>query len=478
MSTIARLIGKQDSFAQLQSLFGASLPPQPKLHLGCGEVRLENYINIDFPPSEHTVQKKAAADVYANITQLCFKPEQISEIRLHHVFEHFDRPTALALLAAWHQWLTPQGELIIETPDLERSIDLLRNPQHSFQEKQIVLRHLFGSHEASWAVHYDGWYEEKYRWALSALGYEILKVEHSEWKMTRNITVQARRGASLSNADIAARAKKLLRSSMVDNAASEESLWQQWCSQFDGVFETCCSTQKHPKVSIFIPAYNREQYLPQTLDSLLSQTFTDFEIIIADDGSTDNTMAIAQAYATKDSRIKVLALQHSGEVETRNAAIAQTSPHSKYLLNHDSDDVSLPTKLETLVNFLDANPHISIVGCRAAYFDDLGNNLGIPPIELAPDKIRATFGQANSMINSASLIRREVFTRLGGYREEFRSVDDYDFFARALLAKFELANVPDILHLIRIHPQSVGSTRAQLQEQLASQVRAHYEANR
>ena len=74
----------------------------------------------------------------------------------------------------------------------------------------------------------------------------------------------------------------------------------------------------------------------------------------------------------------------------------------------------------------------------------MGNCKGRPAIEYEPKRIRQTFGRVNSMINSASLVRREVFAKIGGYREEFRSVDDYDFFARALTAGFELANIPII----------------------------------
>lgn len=478
MNNIPHLRAKEDSLAQLQAIFGATLPRHPRLHLGCGEIRLQGYLNIDFPPAHHSVQKTQAADVFADISQLRFGAGQIAEVRLHHVFEHFDRPTALAFLAAWHQWLTPDGKLVIETPDFRSSMNLMAKPELSIQQKQVVLRHLFGSHEASWAVHYDGWYDDKYRWILSELGYDVISIEHSEWKLTHNVTVTARRGVVLDRQEIARRAKNLLRSAQVDNSASEESLWLHWCKQFDQVFDTCFPGENHPKVSIFVPAFNREQYLAQTLDSLLNQTFGDFEVIVADDGSTDGTLAVANAYAARDPRIKVVSLQHAGEVSTRNEAINYTNPHSCYLLNHDSDDVSLPTKLETLVRFLDSNPQIAIAGCRAAYFNDAGQNLGIPEVELTPERIRATFGQVNSMINSAALIRREVFSAVGGYREEFRSVDDYDFFARALIAKFELANVPDILHLIRLHPNSVGSTRTHLQEDLAKKVRSNYDANR
>lgn len=478
MNSIPHLKPAEDALPQLRAALGANLPSPLKLHLGCGEVRLPGYLNVDFPPLQHTVQISTVADVYADITQLRFQGEQISEIRLHHVFEHFDRPTAFALLAAWYQWLAPDGQLVIETPDFNGSVQLMLRPDLSLQQKQSVLRHLFGSHEASWAVHYDGWYEEKYRWVLSELGYQVTRVEHGEWQLTRNVTICARRGAVLTPNEIAHRAKKLLRSFMVDNAESEQRLWQQWCKQFDQVFARCFSYQSAPKVSIFIPTYNRERYLPQTLESLLTQTFNDFEIVIADDGSTDNTVAVARSYAARDSRIRVLVLPHRGEVATRNDAIAQTNPHSQYLLNHDSDDLSVANKLSCLVNYLDQNPGIAIVGCRAVYFNDQGQTLGVPEIELTPERIRESFGRVNSMINSASLIRREVFVRIGAYREEFRSVDDYDFFTRALMAGFEMANLAEPLHLIRLHPESVGSTRAALQQQLAQQIQMTYEASR
>lgn len=475
MTLTPELRPAEDALAQLRAIFGAKLPLQLKLHLGCGEVNLPDYLNIDFPPTQHTVQVSQAAQVFADITQLRFASGQIAEVRLHHVFEHFDRPTALALLAAWQQWLAPDGIITIETPDFNASAQLMFSPELSLQQKQSVLRHLFGSHEASWAVHYDGWYEEKYRWILTELGYEVVKVEHSKWQLTRNVTVVARKQAKFTPGEVSQRAKKLLRAFMVDDALSEQRLWQQWCKRFDEVFSRCFAHKSAPKVSIFIPTYNRERYLPQTLESLLTQSYGDYEIIVADDGSTDNTLAIARSYAARDARIRVVALPHRGEVATRNDAIAHTNPGSQYLLNHDSDDLSVANKLECLVGYLDSNPNISIVGCRAVYFNDQGQTLGAPDLELTPDRIRASFGRVNSMINSASLIRRAVFDKIGAYREEYRSVDDYDFFARALMSGFELANLAEPLHLIRLHPESVGSTRAELQRQLAQKVQATYE---
>ena len=468
-----------------------------RLHLGCGEQHFDGYVNIDHPPAKHTVQSSVAADIFADIVQLELPAGSVDEVRLHHLFEHFNRPTALALLCRWQCWLKRGGRLVIETPDAEASASLIAEPQHSFAQKQVVLRHLFGSHEADWACHYDGWYPAKYERVLGALGFGEIQCQRGEWLMTRNVTATAVKVAERSLPELASAVSEILRESLVDASASETRLHGIWMGEFThrlgaavqsrgaaregppSASAPLASSPTHaPVVSIFIPAYNREQYLSATLDSLLAQTFGDFEIIVADDGSTDRTLAIARDYAVRDSRIRVLALPHRGEVVTRNEAVRAAHQGSCFLTNHDSDDIALPDKLLRLVAYLEEHPSIGVVGCFAEYFDDSGKTLGRPPLEHEPARIRATFGEFNSMVNSAALIRRAVFAKVGLYREPFRSVDDYDFFARALLAGFDLANVPDVLHCIRLHPTSVGSTRARQQQELAAVIRAAYQAGK
>lgn len=461
-----------------------------RLHLGCGEQHLNGYVNIDYPPSEHSVQNRTAADLHGDITLLEFPDGSVDEIRLHHVFEHFDRATALALLCKWHEWLKPGGRLWIETPDLMGCLDLLRAGECSHREKQVVLRHLFGSHEARWAVHWDGWYEAKYRRVLTELGYEDLRFEGGAWKMTRNISVQAVKGLARSRADLRRAAETLLSESLVDDSESELRLLETWRSMLarclgsggpvcadDPSVKAPGSTLPRPGeagavpvVSIFMPVYNREQYLSATIESIRSQTFEAWELVIADDGSTDGTCGIARRHAEGDARIKVLELPHRGEVVARNEALRRTDPRSRYLMNHDSDDLSEPSKLATLVEVLESEPDIGGLGCDARYFDDQGADRGAPSIEHDPRRIRQTFGTVNSMIHSATLFRRELLETVGGYRESFRTVDDYDLFARALLAGFWLANLPFPLHRIRLHAESVGSTRAGTQKDLAERV--------
>lgn len=207
-----------------------SIETPVKLHLGCGEQRLEGYRNIDFPPSEHTVQITSAADEFADVTRLAYSAGSIAEVRLHHVFEHFDRPTALRLLVDWRTWLAGGGELVIETPDFERCArNFARRVGRG--DRGVLLRHVFGSHEAAWAVHWDGWYEERYRTTLSALGYTPLQIERASWQGTHNITVRASSpGPAPARDELLNAAEDLLRASLVDESESERRLLAQWAA--------------------------------------------------------------------------------------------------------------------------------------------------------------------------------------------------------------------------------------------------------
>ena len=200
-----------------------------KLHLGCGGVYLEGYRNIDLPVEGHGVQEAIRPDVYADITKLEFAPESVSEIRLHHVFEHFERPTALRLLIDWYRWLEPGGQLVVETPDFARSARTFLW-KRSQADQMKILRHLFGSHEARWAVHCDGWYPAKFRWVLGELGYVNVKAKRSAWRGTFNVTVRARKpyGSARSREELLDIGEQLLRQSLIDESATEERMFEVW----------------------------------------------------------------------------------------------------------------------------------------------------------------------------------------------------------------------------------------------------------
>lgn len=223
-------IQSRDQLDEAKTIAGQNDNGKLRLHLGCGEVYLPGYHNIDYPPDEHTVQVASKADQYGDITQLHYEPGSVQEIRLHHVFEHFSRPVSLRLLIEWYTWLDEGGKIIIETPDFERSVRaFLRKKQ---PQEFISLRHIFGSQEARWANHYDGWYQGKFELVLTRLGYKDIQYSYSEWKDLHNITIVAfKHPPYLDQIDQLQAAEELLELSLVDDSPTEKRLLQVWLDE-------------------------------------------------------------------------------------------------------------------------------------------------------------------------------------------------------------------------------------------------------
>ncbi|EKD88023.1 MAG: ubiquinone/menaquinone biosynthesis methylase-like protein, partial [uncultured bacterium] len=175
----------------IYSLIDEKLGRKMKLHLGCGEVHLTDYINIDYPVDQHTVQTKPAADEFHDILELSYPHDSIDEIRLHHVFEHFSRPVALGLLAGWWCWLRPEGILHIEVPDFDRTVLTVLNPFSKQELRGVALRHIFGSQEASWAVHMEGWSPKRLSHLIRSMGYKVNQVNKNSYKGTHNFEIIA-----------------------------------------------------------------------------------------------------------------------------------------------------------------------------------------------------------------------------------------------------------------------------------------------
>lgn len=204
-----------------------------KLHLGCGQVYLEGYTNIDFPLSEHTVQQKSVADEYADLRELKYKKNSIDEVRLHHVFEHFPRHIAIALLASWQVWLKRGGKIMIEVPDFTETSKVVLG-KYGERDKAVALRHIFGSNEAEWATHYEGWTEDNFKEILGAYGFKNIKFTKESYLATRNITVTARKGMfTLNKKSASKKAREYLHKFTVDESVFEKNLLNIWVNEFN-----------------------------------------------------------------------------------------------------------------------------------------------------------------------------------------------------------------------------------------------------
>ncbi|MEX2006652.1 MAG: class I SAM-dependent methyltransferase [Candidatus Saccharimonadales bacterium] len=206
-----------------------------KLHLGCGQVYLEGYVNIDYPLSKHTVQQKSVADEFADLTDMKYKPESIEEVRLHHVFEHFPRTQAVALLVSWHSWLKKGGRVHIEVPEFDATARLVLDPKVPKKDRRLAMRHIFGSNEAPWAVHYDGWNEERFKELFDTFGFKTEKVERNSYMATRNIEVFAKKNKKTPSSDkIREKARDYLRPFTVNDSEFETRLLEIWLNDFTG----------------------------------------------------------------------------------------------------------------------------------------------------------------------------------------------------------------------------------------------------
>jgi len=204
-----------------------------KLHLGCGHYYLKGYVNIDYPVSKHTLFSKSLVDKHADIAKLKYKPNTVDEIRLHHVFEHFPRPIVCALVVTWRYWLKSGGILHIEVPDFDKSAQIILNPLTTNKAKFVALRHIFGSHEADWANHYEGWSIKRLTNFLKDYQFDIIKTNKSHWLGTHNINVIAKKNNQLlttTNANIIS--KQYLTNFLVDQSVSEVKLLKIWIDSY------------------------------------------------------------------------------------------------------------------------------------------------------------------------------------------------------------------------------------------------------
>jgi len=205
---------------------------KPRLHLGCGESHINGYINIDFPMDCRPLHLKETADYFYDISRLTFPSKSVEAIENHHVFEHFSRASSIALLCAWHYWLVEGGELVIETPDFENGITRYLN-EPSFKVKQSITRHLFGSQEASWALHWDGWSKDKFQFFLSQLGFHVFYINNFSWECLDNILVRAKKEQHKTIDQLKKIGKELLKLSLINTTESEIDMWEGWCEDFE-----------------------------------------------------------------------------------------------------------------------------------------------------------------------------------------------------------------------------------------------------
>ncbi|MDG5469929.1 glycosyltransferase [Deltaproteobacteria bacterium IMCC39524] len=214
------------------------------------------------------------------------------------------------------------------------------------------------------------------------------------------------------------------------------------------------------KVSIVMPVYNGSRYIGQAIESILNQSFRDFELIIINDGSTDDSVFKARAYS--DARIKIIdRIENFGLAVTRNEGVAAAC--GTYVAMLDCDDIACSTRLEEQVRFLDQNPDFGLVGSWVELIDVDGCSDGdVWRYETSSLKIPCALLFNNRFAQSAVMIRKDILPE-GPYRLEFPPAEDYDLWVR-LLPQTRVANIPKPLVRYRVHPGGTSRKQAMVAE--------------
>lgn len=226
-----------------------------------------------------------------------------------------------------------------------------------------------------------------------------------------------------------------------------------------------------PRVTVLIGTWNNAETLPRAIDSILRQTLGDLELIVVDDGSTDQTPEIVRKI--DDDRIRYMPLVHQGIPRSLNVAIgAATAP---VIAVQDADDWSLPERLERQLAVLEADPSVAVVGCRMREVDEDGRAMPTPRLPLASGDVRNALLRFNPIPNTAAAFRRDVVVAHGGFDPRFRYAMDYDLWCR-ISNEHRVVNIPECLAVRTMGDGNAGALRER--EQIRETIRIRVETYR
>jgi len=210
---------------------------------------------------------------------------------------------------------------------------------------------------------------------------------------------------------------------------------------------------KNPKISIVLPCYNGAKMIGEAIESVIAQTYKDWELIIVNDCSTDNTKEVAESYAVKDKRIRVFSNKKNSKLPaTLNHGFREAN--GEYWTWTSDDNLLLPTMLEDMSGYLDAHPEVGFLCADEEFIDMQGKVLGTHVI---PDDVALRL-PLNCFIGAAFMYRAEIAKRIGEYRVDLFLAEDFEYFLR-LNDNCQLAHLPKVLYQYRANPGSLTATK-------------------
>ncbi|NET35089.1 MAG: glycosyltransferase family 2 protein [Cyanothece sp. SIO1E1] len=229
-------------------------------------------------------------------------------------------------------------------------------------------------------------------------------------------------------------------------------------------------------ISVVMPAYNASSYIAEAIESILKQTFRDFEFIIIDDGSTDSTVMIAEQYGKQDERIKLIQSEHIGVSRARNLGTKEAK--YDWVAVMDADDIALPERFEQQMKAAHSFPEVVAWGTYAHHINSKNEILSLVQqgattseefYELRQD------GHIPFVVHPTALLRKEILLKVGGYDQNFPAALDFELLDR-MANHGPILAIPEPLLLYRIHSQSISMQKFFLQQMLARYVIARHRA--
>ncbi len=220
---------------------------------------------------------------------------------------------------------------------------------------------------------------------------------------------------------------------------------------------------EYPLVSIIMPVYNAKKYLQESIESIINQTYTNFEFIIIDDGSKDGSLDIISSYALNDMRIKFFKnTGKKGCYGARNFGINKAS--GKYIAVMDADDISLPERLEYQIKYMEANQDIGVCG---TWFKEFGASSKIIRTCSNHNDINATMFFRCPIGHPTAIIRTKILNKNNlKYNDNYLYSQDYNFFSK-IIKYTRFANIPQVLLLYRVHNSQISTSKKYIQQKLA-----------
>lgn len=223
-----------------------------------------------------------------------------------------------------------------------------------------------------------------------------------------------------------------------------------------------------PVISVVLPVYNGEKHLPEAIDSILAQTFTDFEFIIIDDGSTDGSLTLLKQYQQRDARIRLVARENRNLATTLNDLIDLA--RGEWIARMDQDDVALPHRFARQLQWLEKTGS-DICGSWVKFFGSWDRRTWRGYQSDEAIKIEMLF---KSPFVHPSVMMRADLARALRYDKTCEKAEDYDLWARAAQAGWKMSNVPEVLLLYRKHASQISTSSWSKQQDISEKIQKRY----